>query len=116
MSKVTVTDKMPNFKKLSVLASDRALERMSVDILRLSQIQVPYKEGDLKASGSFTKLGSMSYLVEYTAPYAMIQEEGVGMVNYTTPGTKAHYLRDPGELIGAKAVEYFKQEVAKIVV
>lgn len=114
--KVTTVNKIPQFSKLASDASDRALERMSIDIERLSKAQVPYKTGVLKASGSHQKLGYLSYMVEYTAPYALIQEEGIGMRNYTTPGTKAHYLRDPGELIGSKAVEYFRQEAAKVIV
>lgn len=105
---------MVAFIKENANIMDRALNRMAVDIERLSKAQVPLDKGQLRSSGHFTRTGPLSYQVSYNSEYARFQEFGGDhkrtVKKYTTPGTKKFYLRDPGQQISAKAFEYFRNE------
>jgi hypothetical protein len=118
MGKITVIDKLKDFVRENSDAMDRALNAMAIDIERLSKAQVPFKKGQLKASGTHIRMGMLSYKVIYNKIYARFQEfggDGKRVVkHYSYPGKKAHYLRDPGNEVAKRAVDYFKREVNTI--
>lgn len=118
MGKLTIIDNILKFTEGSLNALDRSLNRMAIDIERLSKQQVPHDKGQLKASGFHRKMGICKYQVVYNKEYARFQEFGGDdkrvVRHYSKSGKKAFYLRDPGDLISGRAVEYIKSEVAKI--
>jgi hypothetical protein len=115
---IKIVDKIMTFVRENATVMDRALNRMAIDIERLSKAQVPLKDGQLRASGHFQRLGPLNYIVSYNMEYARFQEFGGDhkrtVRKYTTPGTKKFYLRDPGNQISAKAVDYFRNEAKTI--
>lgn len=116
---VRVVNKITEFARENEAAMDRALNKMSIDIERLSKEQVPFgKTGHLKASGRHERYGKLKYKTEFNREYARFQEFGGDekrkVRRYSMPGKKAHYLRDPGVEVSKKAVEYFKQQVNSI--
>lgn len=115
---VRITDKLPQFVKANFSAMDRSLNRMAVDIERLSKERVPFLKGQLKASGRHRKAGLLDYKVEYNTVYARFQEFGGDarrvVKKYSYPGKQAHYLRDSGNEIARKAINYFMEEARSI--
>jgi len=115
---VKVTNNIKRFVAQNASAMDRSLNKMAVDIERLSKEQVPFRNGQLKASGKHLKRGFLKWQVEYDTVYARYQEFGGDarrvIRNYTLPGKKSFYLRDPGDLISRRAVQYFLQEAKTI--
>lgn len=115
---VTIDDKMPRFVIENGNAMDRALNRMVVDIVRLSQAKVPVLHGQLRSSKTFGQTGGLQYYVQYNKVYAAYQEFGGDgnrtVKNYTKAGTGKFYLRDSGEEITKKALDYFKMEARSI--
>lgn len=113
-----IIDKMKQFVQGHAEAGDRALNRMAVDIERLSKIRVPVDKGQLKASGWHRKYGKFNYKVVFNKEYAAYQEFGGDskrtIKRYTTPGTGKFYLRRSGDEIKKNAGEYFKVEVSRI--
>lgn len=113
---VKVVDRMKQFLLANADAMDRALNRMAIDIDRLSKDVVPISKsgGHLHSSGHFRKAGYLSYKVSYNTEYARFQEFGGDATRtvrrYTYPGKKKFYLRDSGDTIASKALTYFKQE------
>ena len=118
MAGFKIVDNILRFVAASENAMDRALNRMAVDIERLSKEQVPHLKGQLKASGYHIKIGRLSWRVVYNKEYARFQEFGGDdkrvVRRYSKPGKKKFYLRDPGRLIAQRAPLYFKQESDKI--
>lgn len=113
-----VINKLLDFVRKNSGAMDVALNRMAVDVERLSKAQVPLKHGQLRSSGSHVKNGPLSYSVSYNKKYARFQEFGGDdkrvVKNYSKPGTKSFYLRDAGKEIAKNALNYIKQEVQSI--
>ena len=105
---------MVKFAQENEGALDRALNRMAVDIERISKTQVPHKDGQLKSSGYHEKKGNLHYTVGYNKVYARFQEfggDGKRVVRkYSKPGKKKFYLRDPGEMVAKRALDYLRQE------
>ena len=116
--KITLIDKLPKFLAEIEKTLDRSLNRMAIDIERLSKQQVPVLHGQLRSSGHHERAGYMNYIIFYNKEYARFQEfggDGKRVVKkYTKPGTKAFYLKDPGDIISEKALSYFKQELEKV--
>ncbi len=117
MSAVKVVSNMAKFVSQSTKAFDRALNRMAIDIERLSKAQVPvgptksqnsnsHSSGQLRSSGHHMKVGFLRYVTYYNMEYARFQEfggdENRTVHNYTKPGSKKFYLRDPGKREAAK--------------
>lgn len=115
---IKIIDNILKFVEKNAQATDRALNRMSTDIERLSKNRVPVKKGPLKSSGKSIKRGFMDYRVVYNMEYAAFQEFGGDkkrvIKNYTTPGTGAFYLKSSGDKISEKSLDYLKQESARI--
>ena len=113
-----IINKIGSFVKQHGEAMDRSLNRMAIDIHRLSAMRVPVKEGLLKGSARHFRVGFLHYRTLYNKEYAAYQEfggDGHRVVRrYTTPGTGKLYLRRSGDEIKAKAMQYFKQESARI--
>jgi len=119
MNGVRIIDKSGRFADQNAMAMDLALNNASVDILRLSKMQVPHDKGNLSSSGKYERKGLMSFFVSYNesgiAPYARRWE-------FETPkggfkkGRKSRYLRDPAELIGSRAnmTKLFKEAASRI--
>lgn len=120
MSRITVIDNLPRFGTLAGQATDRALNRMAVDIERMSKAQVPVKHGQLRSAGHHTKLGYLRYQIYYNMVYARFQEFGGDLKRrvrrYTKPGSKSFFLRDPGNHIAKQAVEYFRRAASEVTV
>lgn len=115
-----IIDKMKNFVQGHAEAGDRSLNRMAVDIERLSKVRVPVNKGQLKASGWHRRYGKFNYKVIFNKEYAAYQEfggDGKRVIRkYTTGGTGKHYLKRSGDEIGNRAVNYFKEEIRRITV
>lgn len=113
-----IVDKIKSFAENNVNAFDRALGRMAIDIERLSKEQVPFKKGQLKSSGYHHRKGLMNWEVVYNKVYALYQHEGGDgrrvVRKYSYPGKKKHYLKDPGEIVAKRAVDYLRQEANNI--
>lgn len=118
MGNVIIIDNLPKYVKENANALDRALNRMSIDIERLSKSQVPLLKGQLRASGYHTRRGIMSYSVGYNKVYAAYQEFGGDgrrtIKHYSKAGTGKGYLKDPGDTISKQAFQYFTSEVRNI--
>lgn len=115
---LTIINNIAKFLVQNERALDRALNRMAVDIERLSKVRVPVDKGQLKSSGKHVKVGPLHYRTEFNKEYAAYQEfggDGKRIVrNYTTPGTGAHYLKNSGDQIKKNAWGYIKAEVNRI--
>lgn len=119
MGKLKIVNNLGKWIEGSHKAMDRSLNRMAIDIERLSKTQVPHDKGQLKASGSHERLGFLKYRVKYNKEYAAYQEyggDGKGKVirRHSKPGKKTFYLKDPGELITSRAIDYIKKEAMNI--
>lgn len=129
MSKAVLIDNMPKFVSGSLVAMDRAFNRMAIDIERLSKQQVPVGptkkqnknskgSGQLRSSGHHLKVHFMRYIIYYNMEYARFQEFGGDkkrkVRRYTKPGSKKFYLKDPGDLISSRAVQYLLTEIGKV--
>lgn len=115
---IRIKDNANRFIQASEKAVDRALNRMAIEIERISKEQVPHDKGPLKASGKHVRYGVMQYRVFYNKVYALFQHEGGDgkrvVRNYSKPGKKKHYLIDPARLVIRKKFDYLKQEVQAI--
>jgi hypothetical protein len=113
-----IKDNLMRFVMNNANAMDRAMNRMAVDIERLSKAQVPIKKGPLRASGHFERSGLMKYKVWFNKVYARFQEFGGDgrrtVRRYTTPGTKKGYLKDAGQEISKNATNYLRQEASTV--
>lgn len=119
-NKAKIVDNLKKFTKKDREAGDRALERMAVDILRLSKIRVPHGDtGMLESSGRYRKTGVLSYVIEYgqegaSKAYARFQEyggDGKRVVrNYTKQGSGKEYLGGSAEQIVRNALDYIISE------
>jgi hypothetical protein len=118
MGKVTIIDNLAKFGTEMVKGLDRALNLMAIDIERLSKAQVPLKTGQLRSSGYHRKRGTLDYVVVYNKEYARYQEFGGDgkrkVRNYSKPGTKPFYLRDPGRLVANNSLKYIEQEATRV--
>ncbi len=115
---VTIINNIRKFAQENANAMDRALNKMAIDIERLSKEQVPHSKGQLKASGRHEKVGYLKYKVSYNKVYARFQEfggDGKRVVRkYSLPGKKKFYLRDPGRTIAQRVIDYFKEQARTI--
>lgn len=121
---VRVDNKLPLFSRMNEQAMERALARMRNDIFVLSQFKVPFKDGELKASGEQKQMGRLHHRVQYGAKgaqdYASYQHRGRRLdgshvvKRYTTAGTQKNYLSDSGKIISSKASSYFKREAENV--
>ncbi|MFA5634104.1 MAG: hypothetical protein WC973_03055 [Candidatus Dojkabacteria bacterium] len=117
-------NKIKKFAKKDREATNRAYERMCVDIIRLSKIKVPHgKTGILESSGRYRKIKDLQFVVEYgqegpSKAYARYQEyggDGKRVVrNYTKAGSGKAFLREPADQITRNALHYLISEKRKI--
>jgi hypothetical protein len=117
---VRIIDKTGKFISEVSKGSDRALNRMAIDIERLSKQQVPVKHGQLRASGHHSRVALLRYSISYNKEYALYQHEGHRkdgsrvIKNHTKPGSKTHYLIDPARQIWSSKDAYLKSEIGNI--
>lgn len=113
-----ITDKTKEFIEANAVAIDRALNRMAIDIERLSKAQVPVLHGQLRSSGHHRRLGPLHYDIVYNKEYAAYQEFGGDgkrtVRHYSKPGSKKFFLRDPGKMISDKGRDYIRQETGVV--
>lgn len=113
-----IDDKSKAFMLKAEQSADLVLNRMAIDIERLSKMQVPKDKGRLQSSGRHKRTGKLKYEVSYNTVYARFQHEGGDgrrtVKNYTTPGTKKEFLRDPGQTVVGRAMSYIKAEMGRI--
>ena len=113
-----IINKLAKFATKNAVVMDRALNRMAVDVERLSKEQVPFLKGHLKASAYHERVGFLNWRVVYNKVYAMYQHEGGDgkrvVRKYSYPGKKKHYLSDPGKIISGRATEYFRREAKNL--
>lgn len=117
---VKIIDYTANFVLQMDAALDRALNAMAIDVERMAKAQVPFKKGQLKASGLHKKLGKFNYIVLFNKEYAAFQEWGQDkdgkrvVKKYSRPGKGKFFLRDPVNLVQKKAMNYYRSQVDKI--
>ncbi len=115
---LTVIDNIKRFMKNNEDAMDRALNRIAIDVERLSKEKTPLLHGQLRASGHHARIGRLNYIMAFDKVYAAYQEAGGDgkrkIKNYSKAGTGAHYLRDSGDTISQKAVSYFRSEAERV--
>lgn len=119
-----VINKIKDFANRASEAAENGLNRMAVDIERGAKQVVPFKDGHLKSSGRHFKHKKLGWIVVFgeEAPankYAAYQEfggDGKGKVvrKYSTTGKKKFFLRDTGNMVSARALNYFKQELGRV--
>ena len=68
-------------------ALDAAAENVAVEIERDSMPYVPMDTGMLQSNVEIEKRAENERIINWHQPYAIYQWYGVGMKNYTTPGT-----------------------------
>lgn len=113
----TFTNKTPQFKAKNVLAFDKAIFTMALNIERLSKMQVPHDKGTLQRSGRTVRVGPMQAEIWYgkappvDVPYARRWE--YENANFKE-GRKSRYLRDPADLIVSAKDRYFKEAADSI--
>lgn len=124
MGKVTVDSKVKRFKANTSDAVELLLMKMRNDAFILSQAKVPYKEGDLSASGKQERRKLHSHRVSYgeslSDPRAAYQERGMRrdgshvVRNYTTAGTNKNFLKDAATNVINKSSQYAKQVFGRV--
>ena len=113
MSKVVVTKKSLSFNNASDAAWDMALGHMGIDILRLSQMQVPHKTGRLESSKTLRQLGKKRWEIRYRTNYAETTHENRRGVRFHK-GRKDHYLSDPGNQVAQNKNTYYDEAMGFI--
>lgn len=109
------TDNLMKFVNNNADDMDRALSRMSKDILQISKVRVPFKRGNLQKQGESKKIAKMKHRVVYDEEYAAYQERGQRkdgtrrVINYSTPGTGKDFLKGAGQTVGKQALNYLRQ-------
>lgn len=119
-----VESKVAAFKKNTSDAVDLMLAKMRNDAFILSQAKVPYKEGDLSASGKQERRKRHSHRVSYgetlSDPRAAYQERGRRkdgshvVRNYTTAGTGKDFLKNAANVVLSKSSQYAKQAMGRV--
>ena len=74
-----------------------AIRTMMEDVHTWSGPITPYKTGNLRTSVSKQMPTPLLGIIKWHAPYAEYQERGYTsgpIVNYTTPGTHAHFVEE----------------------
>ena len=101
MSKVTITDKMPQFVTKLHLVYEDALRETARDILIKAKNRAPYDKGGLRANADISKPGYLKQRVSFWSEYARFQEFGGSskrrVRKYSTPGTGKGFLRTSGD-------------------
>jgi len=113
---VIIIDKSKEFKAKNILALDKTLLLMGVDIRRLSADQVPHDKGTLRNTGARMpqRLGLLNYEIRYgeappsDAPYARRWEFETSPHGFKK-GKKSRYLRDSAEKVIRKSDNYFRK-------
>lgn len=115
---IKIKNNLPRFQNAAVEALDLALDAMGSQIERLSKIQVPVKDGQLQDTGKHVRVKKLKHIIRYNKVYAAYQHEGGDgkrvIRNYSSPGTKKHFLIDPGNLVAQKAKDYLKEASQRI--
>ena len=91
----------------------RALETVADELLRLSQLEVPFKQGHLLQSGN-TEAEADYWVVGYNTHYAAKMHEHPEF-NFRN-GRKGKYLEDPMKMNLAIFREFFNQKMGEIYV
>lgn len=89
----------------------RALNVVADELLRLSQLEVPFDSGHLLQSGN-TEPGNEEYLVGYNTPYAAKMHENPQF--RFKNGRKGKYLEDPMKKNLSVFRNYFNDEMGKV--
>jgi hypothetical protein len=99
-----------------IAAAIAGRQAIAVELLRLSQAEVPLDEGTLQNSGHTAEEPNAT-LVGYNTPYAAYQHEGVRrdgshvVVNHQH-GRKTKYLEDPMKMNNDIFMGYFREVVS----
>lgn len=123
--KVKHEDRIRKFIVANDIAIEACLQRMAEDILRVAKTHVPRKQNTLTKSGQVEKgLSANEVYVTFgndgsdAADYASVQEQGhrngIPFVNYTSPGTGAHYLKNAGDKIMLQSLNYIRQALGRL--
>jgi hypothetical protein len=109
-----VINKIDEYDKQLVNAMDRALNRMALDIHRLSNLTVPVKTGALKTWSWNRRIGRLKWRVQYDMEYALVQETAPGGWRYTKTGSGPHFLGNSLDVISKDKEAYLKREINDI--
>lgn len=117
MSKVTVQDKMPQFKRSLYSVLDDAIREAGRDTLIKAKNKAPYAKGGLRSNSVVDKVVPLKYRVSFWIEYARFQEFGGDsnrtVKKYTTGGTGKHFLRNAGDEESKKLPMTFKKHAQR---
>ncbi len=108
-------NKFPGHRRAIEAQVDQMLDSMATDIVRLAEMKVPLKDGDLWGRIRKIKKAMNSYIVEVNSAYAAYQERGMRadgsrvVRNYTTGGTGPHFLKKSTKTVYGRLRTYFKK-------
>ena len=118
MSKVTVIDKMPQFKNHAELVFNDALREGARDILINAKTIAPLDKGGLRSDSDVSNPSHLKWRVSFWKEYARFQEFGGDATrkvrNYTTSGTGKAYLKTSGDNIRTKLDGIFKKHAQRV--
>ena len=113
MNKVTVIDRMPQFKRSAYSVLNDALAEGAKEVLINAKTKAPYKKGPLRSNSDTRQMGILWHRISFWIIYAAFQEFGGDasrtIRNYTTPGTGKHYLKSSGDEVVIKLKTMFKK-------
>jgi len=117
MNKVTVEDKMPQFKRSLYSVLDDAVREAGRDTLIKAKGNAPFKDGGLRANSIVDKVVPMRYRVSFWIEYARFQEFGGDskrtVTRYTTGGTGKHFLKRAGDEESKKLQITFRKHIQR---
>ena len=119
-AKVTVIDRLPQFKQLNKIVMEDALREGARDILIKSRTKAPFKTGDLRRDSYTRKVSTLKYRVSYWKEYAAYQERGMRkggshrVIHYTTAGTGKHFLRNAGNEVAKAMPRIYKKHAKRV--
>lgn len=117
---VRTIDRSKEFVKENESVMEKAFTRMGGDMVLLTRMFQPYKDGKLSAGTSHKKIGKLKHRVVVDEDHASYQERGKRkdgshvVRKYTTPNTGAHFLARAGQKIAENTLNYIKQAANSI--
>lgn len=96
-----VINKLPSFSNSARSVLDDAVKEAARDGYIKAKQHAPFDKGGLRSQSHFKKIKQMHQRISFWEEYARFQEFGGDasrrVRNYSTAGTKAHYLKDAGD-------------------
>lgn len=117
---VRIVDKAKEFMSANTETLDTALARMAQDIKILAIARSPYKSGALQRTADAKTDGKLKHRVVFDKEYASYQERGSRadgshvVRKYSTPSTGKNFLKDAGQSVAERAINYLVQAASRV--